>query len=238
MTILVIQNAAADPIGLFGDYLSARGFRMETWLPLEQPTPPSGEYSGLIILGGPMNACEDEAFPHLQQVVELIHQFSASDRPILGVCLGAQLIARAFGGRVYQNPVPELGFTQIYAAKNSINEPLLQDCPANLYVMQWHFDTFDLPAEAELLMSSEKCPNQLYRIRNNIYGVQFHPEVTPEIVRGWLAFKTQWIEENYPHLFEDIELQLQQHWHQAAQFAESIAQAWLAQVNSHVLEVA
>lgn len=226
MTILVIQNSAADPIGLVGDYLEGRQIPLQTWLPLEQAGPPPGHYSGLIILGGTMNACDDQAYPHLRQVVDLIHQFSRAEHPILGICLGAQLIARAFGGRVYANPMPELGFTRVYAVNNGADDALLQDCPAELHLMQWHFDTFELPAGAELLMTSQTCHNQCYRIGRNIYGLQFHPEVTPVMVHRWLAFKTPWIEEHYPSLFEDLETQIALHWPQAAQFAECITRAW------------
>jgi GMP synthase (glutamine-hydrolysing) len=237
MTILVIQNSAADPIGILGNYLSEQGLRLQTWFPLEQSTLPPGPYSGLVILGGTMNACEDEAFPHLKQVIDLIRQFSSERKPILGICLGAQLIARAFGSRVFANPVPELGFTQVYPVNSGVQDPLLQDCPSDLHMMQWHFDTFDLPAGAELLMSSQHCLNQCYRLGENIYGVQFHPEVTPAIVRRWFTFKTPWIDENYPSLFEDLEVQIDHYWPHSARFAESIARTWLTHLNSPALEV-
>lgn len=236
MSILVIQNIAIDPIGVYGEYLRAQGRRLQIWLPQEQPSPPPGDYSGLIVLGGSMNACEDDAFPHLRQVVDLIHQFSDAGKPILGICLGAQLIARAFGGRVYQNPEPELGFTPVYPAATSLAEPFLQSCPPNLHMMQWHFDTFDLPAGAELLMSSDRCRHQFYRIGNNIYGVQFHPEVSPEIVRGWLVANSAWVEEHYPSFPEELEQQLQAHWQQSTEFARQIIQSWCAQLPAAALK--
>lgn len=236
MTILVVQNAEAAPVGLLGAYLTANGLRLQTWSPLQRSAPPAGDYSGLIILGGPMNACEDDAFPHLQRVMDLIHHFDAAHQPILGICLGAQLIARAFGSRIYPNPVPELGFTQIYPVATKTNEPLLSSYSPNLHMMQWHFDTFDLPAQAELLMSSQNCPNQFYRIRHNIYGVQFHPEVTPDIIRGWLAFKTDWIQEHDPSLLQDLELQIKQHWRCSTRFAKNLAQAWSAKVSTTALK--
>ncbi len=236
MSILVIQNSAADPIGILGDYLQGQGFHLQTWVPLEQGDLPPGDYGGLVILGGTMNACEDEAFPHLRQVVELIQQFHQAQKPILGICLGAQLIARAFGGRVYPAPVPELGFTPIYPTRQDGQDPLLQNFPSDLRVMQWHFDTFELPLGAELLMSSQQCPNQCYRIGDNIYGVQFHPEITPAIVRRWLTFKNPWIDQHYPNFCQDLETQLDLYWQQSAQFAEKIARSWATHVNTGVLE--
>lgn len=235
MAILVVQHIASVPLGLLSQYFRNSGVQFQIWSPLEQPMPPSGHYSGLIVLGGTMNACEDETFPHLRQVVDFIQQFAEANLPILGICLGAQLIARSFGSRVYSNPTPELGFTPVYPVKTRDDDPILCHCPENLHMMQWHFDTFDLPQEAELLMSSQTCRNQFYRIQSNIYGVQFHLEVTPEIVRSWLAFQTPWIREHYPSLPQDLETQIKRFWLQSAQFAERIAQVWLSEVSGQTL---
>lgn len=229
MDILVIQHVEADPVGILGRYLEVKGAWLHTWLVPQCPTPPQGSYDGLIILGGPMNACEDRNFPHLARVVELIRQFRREGKPVLGICLGAQLIARAFGSKVYQNDIPELGFTPLFPTSEA-DEPWLHDYPAGMPMMQWHFDTFDLPTEARLLLTNGVCRNQAFRLGTNIYGLQFHPEVTPEIVMNWMAFKTDWIEANYPHLFEQLRDQLVMHWVQSAQFTEKLANAWYDQV--------
>ncbi|HZG40741.1 MAG TPA: gamma-glutamyl-gamma-aminobutyrate hydrolase family protein [Nodosilinea sp.] len=231
MDILVVQHVEADPVGILGRYLEARGAWLHTWLVPQRSTPPQGHYDGLIILGGPMNACDDEQFPYLVQVVELIREFHRQGKPVLGICLGAQLIARAFNSRVYQNETPELGFTPLFPLEG-VEEPWLQDYPAGMPMMQWHFDTFDLPTGAKLLLTNEVCKNQAFRLGSNIYGVQFHPEVTPEIVMNWMAFKTEWIEANYPHLSEQLREQLVMHWVQSAQFTEKLANAWYDQVVS------
>lgn len=228
--ILVIQNVELDPIGILGEHLTSLGARLKTWLPLQQPTPPQADYGGLIILGGPMNACEDDTFPHLPVVVDLIHQFHQAGKPIMGICLGAQLIARAFGSPVYAHHVPELGFTPVAAVAAMPQESWLQNCPPDLHLMQWHFDTFDLPAEATLLMSNPVCPNQAYRIGANVYAFQFHLEVTPAIVMSWLAFKNDWIEAHYPHLQQQLKDQVAAYYPQSAQFAGQVAKAWMALV--------
>ncbi|PZV17539.1 MAG: GMP synthase [Leptolyngbya sp.] len=229
MDILVVQHVEADPVGILGRYLEVNGAWLHTWLVPQRSTPPHGTYNGLIVLGGPMNACDDENFPYLARVVELIQQFHREGKPVLGLCLGAQLIARAFGGRVYQNEKPELGFTSLFPVAGA-KEPWLQDYPPGMPMMQWHFDTFELPVGAKLLLTNEVCTNQAFRMGSNIYGLQFHPEVTPEIVMNWIAFKTEWIEANYPHLFEQLREQLVLHWVQAAQFTEKLANAWYDQV--------
>lgn len=229
MDILVIQHVEADPVGILGRYLEVKGAWLHTWLVPQRLSPPQGHYDGLIVLGGPMNACDDETFPYLARVVELIRDFHRQGKPVLGICLGAQLIARAFGGRVYQNELPELGFTPLFPVAGAV-EPWLQDYPAGMPMMQWHFDTFDLPAGAQLLLTNETCRNQAFRMGSNIYGLQFHPEVTPEIVMNWMAFKTDWIEAHYPYLFQQLRDQLVMHWVQAAQFTEQLANAWYDQV--------
>ncbi|PZD71935.1 Carbamoyl-phosphate synthase small chain [Acaryochloris thomasi RCC1774] len=227
MNILVIQSGALDPIGVLGDALIQQGANLSIWLSAEEEAPPEGDYAGLILLGGSMNAHEDEKFPHLHQCVELIHQFHAEGKPIMGVCLGAQLIARAFGRQVYPHTVPEIGFVPITVADPTAEEPWLQGCPDDLHLMQWHFDTFDLPNQATLLMTNDICKHQAYRIGRNIYGFQFHLEVTPEIVRKWLATKNEWVEKNYPDLDQQVAEQLAHYAHQSARFAEQVANFWI-----------
>lgn len=228
MKILVIQNSIHDPIGILGEHLISRGAELITWLPEQNPHLPQGHFSGLIILGGHMNAHEDDKYPHLQQVVELIHQFHAENKPIMGVCLGAQLIARAFGSQVYRHSTPELGFSPLTVVEPLATETWLKYCPANLNIMQWHFDTFDLPVQATLVMANDICKHQAYRIGTNIYGFQFHLEVTPEIIANWLTAKSDWIDTHYPNLDQHIQEQIKAHADGAAEFAEQVAEDWLA----------
>ena len=228
MKILVIQNSIRDPIGILGEHLVNRGAELSTWLPEQQPQRPQGEFSGLIILGGHMNAHEDDQYPHLKQVVALIHQFHAANKPIMGVCLGAQLIARGFGSKVSPHSTPELGFSPLKVVDSLATEPWLQSCPVDLHIMQWHFDTFDLPRQAILLMTNDICKHQAYRIGNNIYGFQFHLEVTPDIIADWLTAKSDWINTHYPNLDQDIQEQIKNHANGAATFAEQVAEGWLA----------
>lgn len=237
MDILVVQHVEADPVGILGRYLEVKGAWLHTWLVPQGLTPPHGHYDGMIVLGGPMHACEDEQFPHLARVAELILEFHRQGKPVLGICLGAQLIARAFGSRVYPNDIPELGFTPLFPTA-AVEEPWLRDYPAGMPMMQWHFDTFDLPAGATLLLTNDACKNQAFRIGGNIYGLQFHPEVTPQIVMNWMAFKTEWIEAHYPHLFEQLREQLVLYWVQSAQFTEKLANAWYDQVVASAQTVA
>lgn len=228
MKILVIQNSIRDPIGILGDHLINRGAELTTWIPEQDDMLPDGDFSGLTILGGHMNAHEDDKYPHLKQVVELIHQFHAENKPIMGVCLGSQLIARAFGSQVYPHSNPELGFSPLKVIDPLAKEPWLQNCPTDLHIMQWHFDTFELPVQATLLMTNDICKHQAYRIGTNVYGFQFHLEVTPEIIADWLMAKSDWIDAHYPNLGKEIQEQIAVHADGAATFAEQVAEDWLA----------
>lgn len=227
-TVLVVQNTALDPVGVLGEELINRGAQLVTWLPEQQPAPPAGDFAGLMIMGGPMGAYDDEQFPHLRRTVDLIGQFHQADKPILGVCLGAQLIARAFGSQVYPHSTPELGFTPVTVVDPTAKEPWLRELPADLQLMQWHFDTFDLPAAATLLMANETCRNQAFCIGTKIYGFQFHLEATAEIIAGWQAMESEWIRANYPDLGQKFQTQVQLYGERSAGFARQVAQAWFA----------
>ncbi|MEM9217008.1 MAG: gamma-glutamyl-gamma-aminobutyrate hydrolase family protein [Cyanobacteria bacterium P01_F01_bin.150] len=227
-TVLVIQNTPLDPAGVLGDELINCGAQLVTWQPSQQPLPPTAAAAGLVIMGGPMGAYDDAQFPHLQQTVDLIKQFNQADKPVLGVCLGAQLVARAFGSRVYPHSTPEIGFTPVTVADVTAQEPWLTNCSADLQMMQWHFDTFELPAPATLLMANETCRHQAFRIGSKIYGFQFHLEVTAEIIAGWQAMESAWIQANYPDLGPQFQRQIQAYGAQSAMFARQVARAWFA----------
>lgn len=237
-TVLVVQNVALGPIGVLGEELVNCGAQLVTWLPEQQPGLPSGEYAGLVIMGGPMGAYDDEQFPHLPRIVDLIHQFHQDDKPILGVCLGAQLIARAFGSNVYPHSAPELGFTAVTVADETATEPWLRTCPTDLKLMEWHFDTFDLPEAATLLMTGEFCPHQAFRIGTKTYGFQFHLEATADIIADWQTMQREWLQANYPDLEQQFQTQMQTYGTQSAIFARKVAQDWFALMQTPVATLA
>ncbi|MEO0408127.1 MAG: type 1 glutamine amidotransferase [Cyanobacteria bacterium P01_A01_bin.135] len=232
LDILVIQSSPIDPIGLLGEFLAAKGAKLHPWLPLQSPQPPvESDYQSLIVLGGSMHAADDVGFPHLRQVVDLIRQFHAAGKPVMGICLGAQLIARTFGAWVYPHSAPELGFTPVNIHPE-VTLPWLKALPPQLHLMQWHFDTFDLPPKATLLMSNSTCRHQAYCIGPKVYGFQFHLEVTPAIVKHWLADKSDWIADNYPNLDQTVLQQLQDHWSTSTCFANALATQWIDLIKS------
>ncbi len=186
-SVLVVQNAASDPVGRLGGWLRDAGLTLDVrdgaWLP------ELNGYDGLVVLGGGMSATDDERAPWLPSVRALLAQALADETPTLAVCLGAQLLAVALGGRVGRNPDgPEFGAQLVAKRANAATDPLFRDLPITPDVIQWHYDAvLDLPPSAVLLASSPVCEVQAFRAGRLAWGIQFHIETTPAVVRQWAA---------------------------------------------------
>jgi GMP synthase-like glutamine amidotransferase len=185
--LLVVQHCPVTPIGTVGAFLVSRGAQLETHFPHggsqggahgagALPGSASG-YDGLIVLGGPQHAGDDDAYPAFREIMRLIRQFHRAAKPVYGICLGAQLIARAFGEKVYPFGGIEVGFLPAQLTTEAAYDPLLAGLGGSQQVMQLHEDTFDLPRGAVRLMASETCANQAFRLGRSTYGFQFHIEV-------------------------------------------------------------
>lgn len=145
---------------------------------------------GVIILGGPMSTYEADRYPHLADEIALAADALRRDVPILGVCLGSQILAAAAGARVYPGPAQEIGWFPITVTDAGRRDPVLGVFSPELVVFHWHGDSFDLPGGATLLASSRLYTNQAFRIGNRAYGVQFHPEITAGMVDEWVEAGT------------------------------------------------
>lgn len=143
-------------------------------------------YDGLVVMGGPMSANDAERFPHLAVELDWLRAATAAGLPTLGICLGAQLLAKALGGRVYRHQVPEIGWYSIELLPAAAEDPLLGQGIGHATVFHWHNDTFELPPGAVQLARSATCPQQAFRI-GNVWGLQFHPEMTAAMADDWLV---------------------------------------------------
>lgn len=227
--ILVLQNSIHAPAGLIGERLDAGGAIQDVRLVLDGETSPAGPegYDGLVVLGGPMNALDDETYPNLRDEARLVRQFAAAGLPIMGICLGAQIMARAFGAAVRQSPTPEIGFTRIDALPAAGGDPLLEGAVPLPLLMHWHYDTFDLPAGATPLATNAVCANQAFRMGAGQYAFQFHLEVTPEIIRAWIRHFRDQHQGDTALDVEAIERQIGPHMAEAAAFGRLIGDRWL-----------
>jgi len=189
--ILAIQNGKQDPPHLVGQWLEEIGFEIQVITAFngaEVPrTVPDG-VCALIPLGGSMSATDDQVAPWLPTERALLLDAVKREIPIFAICLGAQLLAAATDGEVTRAETGEIGLHSITFNEIAKNDPVFESA-TKLFpvpVTQWHEDLVSrLPSEATVLASSELCPNQVYRIGENTYAVQFHPEVDSDLVREW-----------------------------------------------------
>lgn len=186
--LLVIQPDEHDPPARLGDWLHGAGAELDVVLPATRPLPEDlGEYQGVVCLGGGMGATDDAEHPWLADVRRLLSAAVTARVPLLAVCLGAQLLAVATGGRVAVGKAgPEVGPHLVGKRDLAWRDPLFADLPFMPDVLQFHNDAIEaLPPNSELLASATRYPNQAFRVGSCAYGVQFHIETTPEIVLAW-----------------------------------------------------
>lgn len=181
MAILVLRHEPFEHLGLFARTLAAKGLCFH-YLDLEDQMS-SVDYEALIVLGGPMSA--NDPIPALARELRLIEQALGRNTPLLGVCLGSQLIAKALGARVYRNAELEIGWEPVHLTDAGRADPLFERIASPMSVFHWHGETFELPRGAEWLAWSEKCKHQAYRYGSNVYGLQFHPEVDAAMIAEW-----------------------------------------------------
>ncbi len=185
--VLAVCHPGGGTSGVFHDAARESGHVIDEWLPAERPEPPRplGEYAALVVLGGDQNVCEQDRFPYLAAEVALLRDWLPGGRPVLGVCLGAQLLAEAAGGRVVRASTRELGWLDVELLPEAASDPVLGALPSRFTALQWHSYAVEPPAEAVVLARSPVCA-QAFRI-GPAWGVQFHPEVDLAILHGWLG---------------------------------------------------
>jgi GMP synthase-like glutamine amidotransferase len=184
MRLLVLQHVAFEgPAGL-GSEGARRGWKLDVRrvdlgrLPVDHT-----EYDGLIALGGPMSVNDEATLPWLREEKRLIRDAVEAGKPFLGICLGAQLLASAFGARVYPNAQREIGWFALRAAPGMDTHPVAHTCLDGTPVFHWHGETFELPAGGVHLLESEACRHQAFLLGPRALGLQFHAETTPESAR-------------------------------------------------------
>ena len=186
--LLVVQHVPHEILGTLNPLLKRSGFRIRyvNFGRHPQAAPNLEGYHGLIILGGPMSVNDTHQFPHLAIELKLIEQAMKMDLPVLGICLGAQLIAKTLGARVYPSAEKEIGWYDVTPTGAAENDPLLANFRGREKIFQWHGDTFDIPRGTVHLAVSPLCANQAFRYGTSVYGLQFHLEVDEAMINRWL----------------------------------------------------
>jgi GMP synthase (glutamine-hydrolysing) len=183
-SVLIIQNDADEGAGVLGHLLEERGFEQKAFLGWEaeytalQPS----DFAGLVVLGGTQGAYETDTYPYLLDEIKLIQSFIGSGLPVIGVCLGAQLLATALGGVVQPNDSKELGWHDISLSTEGRSDGLMAQHPETALGFHFHGDFFTTPPGCVSLASSEITQCQLFRYKENVYGFQYHLEVDQPLV--------------------------------------------------------
>lgn len=186
-TAVAIRHVAFEDLGSFAAVLQERGYRLRYveagGEELDRIDPLAPDL--LIILGGPIGACEEHAYPFILDELHLLERRLAADHPTLGLCLGSQLMARALGARVYPGPVKEIGWHPLHLTEAGRHSPLRHLSADHTLLLHWHGDTFDLPAGATLLASTETYPHQAFSWGKQALAFQCHPEAQVAQLEQW-----------------------------------------------------
>jgi GMP synthase-like glutamine amidotransferase len=186
MDVLVLQHIACEPPAVYEDVMSDRGWRI-TRVELDEgeELPAWDAFHAIVAMGGPMGVYDRERLPWLEAEIAAIGAAVRAGLPFFGACLGVQLLASALGARVYRGHEPEVGVLPVRLTGEGRADPVVGFLPDEVMTLQWHQDTFDLPAGAVRLMGSELYPNQAFRFGARAYGVQFHLEVDERLAQEW-----------------------------------------------------
>lgn len=189
LNVLALQHVPFEGLGQIEPWLLARGHRLTVAHVYDSPElPPAGDVDLLVIMGGPMGVHDEASYPWLEAEKHFVGSVIAAGAAVLGICLGAQLIAAVLGARVGPNPQKEIGWFPITAVEHEgEGHTRLFRFPATATVLHWHGDTFALPAGARHLARSAACEHQAFQVGSRIIGLQCHLETTPEALRQMLA---------------------------------------------------
>ncbi len=196
--LLVCQHVPYELLGTLNPLFKEHGFRIRyvNFGRFPELQPSLEGYNGLVILGGPMNVDQGHRFPHLHHEVKMVEAALKKEIPVLGVCLGAQIIAKALGAQVGQNPEKEIGWHDVFLTEAGKKDFLFATFQQPEKIFHWHGDTFEIPRGAVHLAASEICKNQAFRYGKKVYGLQFHLEVDEPMIERWLVV---------PHHKEEME---------------------------------
>lgn len=186
--VLVFQHAAHEILGTLNPMLKERGFRVRYINYDRDPgaQPSVEKYNGLIVLGGHMGVYEADIYSHIKTEMLLIEKALAKGIPILGICLGAQMVAQALGAHVRKHTQREMGWYDVHLTEEGQRDRVFTHFQKTEKIFQMHGDTFDIPKSAEHLAYSEICKGQAFRYGHNVYGMQFHLEVDRPMIDRWL----------------------------------------------------
>ena len=228
-TALVIRHLAFEDLGLFERTIQAAGYQIRyleagmdelTWI---EPLDPAL----LIVLGGPIGANDETNYPFIEDELNILRQRLNSDAPTLGICLGAQLMARALGAEVYTGSQKEIGWAPLQLTDAGKDSPLKHLSAEHAHVLHWHGDTFDIPEGAEHLASSEVISNQAFSWKKRCLALQFHPEVMAQGMERWYIGHAVEIQQTEGVSVEQLRADSQKYAYEMDVHANRFIEEWL-----------
>jgi GMP synthase-like glutamine amidotransferase len=232
MRVLVIENFVGTPAGLVGEALAQAGVTIDlrqAWRGAEIPRSDDG-YNGVVVLGGEQSAIDDTDYPSLPQIAALTRGFTEANKAVLGICLGAQLVARGAGAtNILGRPV-EFGWHEVRPTEEGERDPVIAALNGGAPVFHWHLDTFTPPPRSTHLATSAQTDQQAFRIGRATYGIQFHFEADRQLVDRWSREFAPVIAEYAPDWETRRQLDAAAHGAKADSVGAALARAWVGLV--------
>ncbi|MDM9626881.1 type 1 glutamine amidotransferase [Rhizobium sp. S152] len=230
MRVAIVENMKNTPLGPLGVALVEAGAEISYFRPYIDQTIPTGifDHDALVVLGGEQNALDDENYPYLPALARLMQRFSESGKAVLGICLGAQLLARGHGAENLLNFQLEFGWQSIEQTERGKTDPLLAGLDQTFTTFEWHSDTFTLPSAATLLATTPLVENQAFRVGRAAYGTQFHFEASSGVVADWTVDFEGSIRQMEPDWLDRYPALAAEHAARADATGLTIARNWLS----------
>jgi GMP synthase (glutamine-hydrolysing) len=233
--LLVIQHNLDDSLNELGGALVAAGMHIDTWCTFLTETPPQPleSFDGVLSLGGTDSVADEARLPWITQERHLTEAALANGTPILGICFGAQMLARAAGAEITPAPRPEIGWHEIQMDPAAAADPVLAALGQRPHVFQFHYDTFTTP-DAAVVMGAANGMTQAFRIGDSAWGVQFHVEANPALIHAWIAtFDEDMAQAGVD--FAEERAHTAEHWRGARDRSDGLAAAFAERVTAHAL---
>ncbi|MBZ9759093.1 type 1 glutamine amidotransferase [Mesorhizobium sp. ESP6-5] len=232
MRVLVVQNFDNTGLGQVGAALAEAGADLDVRLAYKGDALPRDAtgHDAVVVLGGGQNALDDEDYPYFPALLELTRDFAGKDRAVLGICLGGQLVARAFGGENRIGGANEFGWRGVSLTPDAKADPVLSALPETFPIFQWHDDTFELPDDAVRLAGNDVAENQAFRVGRAVYGFQFHFEADRPLVKNWSSSFAPTIAARHPDWAGELEDEMARNGPDADAAGLAIARAWVATI--------
>lgn len=229
MRVAIVENTRITHHGQVGVALHEQAALIDLWKPWSgQPLPRTVDADALVVFGGEQAATDDHSHPYLPDLARLMADYTAMDRPVLGICLGSQVLARAYGAENHLGTAPEFGWVDVTLTDAGRADPVLSRVPETFPIFQWHSDTFTLPEGAVHLARSAGAAHQAFRIGRATYGTQFHFEASRSVVRDWSKTFPETIERMLPGWPERHPELAETHGIPADAHGLALARAWVS----------